>query len=236
MRATAQQNARIEKPVYHLSISFDPRDPVTRDTMERVIDRTLQRLGLENYQAILVAHHDRAHPHVHVMVNQVHPETGRAWARWQDRSVIEQVLREAEREFGLRRVQGRLTDEPHMERPNRTAHHGYGSGERRKRARGEPVLVDRVRAQAETLRAVTSWRTLEVALAEHGWHFARRGRGLVIGDGTHYVKASRVDRDFSLFRLERKFGIAYGDDAKDPMLPPRVASAAYAARTIAVSG
>jgi hypothetical protein len=108
MRATAAQNVRVEKPVYHLALAFDPDDPVDRATMERVADRVLARLGLEEHQALIVAHRDREHPHLHILVNRVHPETGKVWDRWQDMPTIQQVLREEERALGLREVPGHL--------------------------------------------------------------------------------------------------------------------------------
>jgi hypothetical protein len=108
MRATAAQSDRIEKPVYHVVLSFDPTDRVDRTAMERVADRVLERLGLTEHQAVIVAHRDRARSHLHLLVNRVHPETGKAWERWKDQPVIQQVLREEERELGLREVPGRL--------------------------------------------------------------------------------------------------------------------------------
>jgi len=108
MRATAAQNDRVEKPVYHIALSFDPTDPVDRATMERVADRVLERLGLAEHQAVIVAHRDREHAHVHILVNRVHPETGLAWERWKDQPLIQQVLREEERALGLREVAGTL--------------------------------------------------------------------------------------------------------------------------------
>lgn len=63
MRATAAQSDRVLKPVYHIALSFDPRDPVDRAAMERVADRILARLGLSEHQAVIVAHRDREHPH-----------------------------------------------------------------------------------------------------------------------------------------------------------------------------
>ena len=81
MRATASQSDRVEKPVYHLALSFDRNDSVDRAAMERVADRVLERLGLAEHQAIIVAHRDRAHAHLHLLVNRVHPETGKAWER-----------------------------------------------------------------------------------------------------------------------------------------------------------
>ena len=108
MRATAAQNVRVEKPVYHLALAFDPGDPVDRATMERVADRVLERLGLERHQALVVAHRDREHPHLHILVNRVHPETGKVWDRWQDMPAIQEVLRAEERALGLRAVPGHL--------------------------------------------------------------------------------------------------------------------------------
>jgi hypothetical protein len=104
MRATAARSDRVEKPVYHLALSFDPGDSVDRAAMERVAVRVLERLGLAEHQAVIVAHRDRGHAHVHVLANRVHPETGKAWERWQDRPVIQEVLREEERALGLREV------------------------------------------------------------------------------------------------------------------------------------
>jgi hypothetical protein len=109
MRATAGQSDRIQKPVYHVVLSFDPNDPADRANMERVADRLLERLGLAEHQALIVAHRDRAHAHLHLLVNRVHPENGKAWERWKDQPVIQQVLREEERALGLREVPGRLT-------------------------------------------------------------------------------------------------------------------------------
>ncbi len=108
MRATAAQNVRVEKPVYHLALAFDPGDRVDQATMERVADRVLARLGLEEHQALIVSHRDREHPHLHILVNRVHPETGKVWDRWQEMSAIQQVLREEERALGLREVPGHL--------------------------------------------------------------------------------------------------------------------------------
>lgn len=108
MRATAAQNIRVKQPVYHLALSFDPGDQVDRIAMERVADRVIAALELQGHQIVIVSHRDRGHPHMHLLVNRVHPETGLVWNRWQDRAVIQQVLREQEEALGLRIVPGRL--------------------------------------------------------------------------------------------------------------------------------
>ncbi len=110
MRATAGQNVRVKEPVYHLALSFDPGDAVDRAAMERVADRVLETLGLQEHQVLIVAHADREHAHMHLMVNRVHPETGKVWSRWQDYPAIQRVLREEEEALGLRRVPGRFSE------------------------------------------------------------------------------------------------------------------------------
>ena len=47
MRATAARSDRVEKPVYHIALSFDPGDSVDRAAMERVAERLVGRLGLQ---------------------------------------------------------------------------------------------------------------------------------------------------------------------------------------------
>src|SRR6266513_4386755 len=140
MQATADDNPRVEVPVYHLTINFDPNDSVRPAEMQAVADRVLRDLGLAEHQALMVAHQDRAHPHVHVMVNRVHPETGRAWDRWQDQPRIQRTLRMLERELGLREVAGRLYQLDGQEPPERAA---LTSGERRQTERsGDPAFPD----------------------------------------------------------------------------------------------
>lgn len=200
MAATARDSERVRKPVYHLSISFDPGDPVDRETMRRVADRTLRDLGLQEHQAVLVAHRDRQHPHVHIMVNRVHPERGTAWSNSWDYRRIETSLRQQEVELGLRVVPGKHAPVPENARdrmPERAP----------ERVRGDAAFVERVRAEAGPhLTGARSWAELERGLAGHGLALRMKGRGMVVTDGVREVKASEIDAAASRFRLERRLG------------------------------
>jgi hypothetical protein len=79
MAATARDSDSVQPPLYHFTISFDPHDPVDEAIMRQVAHRTLREVGLEEHQAVIVAHRDRAHWHLHIMVNRVHPETLKVW-------------------------------------------------------------------------------------------------------------------------------------------------------------
>jgi len=253
MRATAEQNVRVERPVYHLVLSFDPNDRVDRAAMERVADRVLSQIGLQDYQAVIVAHRDREHAHVHVLVNRVHPATGKVWDLSYDFRAIQEVLRVEERALGIREVPGRYqaamepgidpvqareagddgrasqgplrrlhgrenggqsatpnaviepayepTQQDAVERPRR--------GQPSKERDGDVAFLRGVREHVPAFRASVAWSDLEAALAYHGLHIERKGKGLVVTDGTHHARMSRVAPDLGMHRLETRFGLSY---------------------------
>ena len=201
--AAAQSDAT--KPVYHLTISLYPSESLERQALERVVDRTLADLGLGDHQAFLVAHNDTGHQHVHVMINRVHPRTARAWRGGHDYARIEKSLRHQERELGLREVKGR-----HFSLEGRSRHEGAGrsGGDRRFSERtGSSSFGEHVRvASRRDMLEAESWEQLHGRLAEVGLRLKKRGRGLVLSDGEHMVKASFLDRKASLAGLEKRLG------------------------------
>lgn len=211
MRATAEQNPRARNSVYHLSISFAPEDRVGPAEMRQVADRLLEGLGLGEHQALIIGHRDTAHPHFHVMVNRVHPETLRVWRNGNDWVRIERIRRDLEREMGLRQVRGPHTQDRHLDRSPTLGRETRG--ERRERQRtGQPAFAQRTRERlAQEIRQSRSWAELDHRLRRHGYRLQARGRGLVVTDGRRSVKASRLDRQASAHRLAERFGMPYRD-------------------------
>lgn len=211
MRATAAQSVRVEKPVYHIALSFDQDDGADRAIMIHVADRLLDDLGLRNHQALIVAHGDTRHAHVHIMVNRVHPETFRAWHPTHDYTRIERSLREQERELALRAVPGhhyRLTGH---EPPDRSQ--ALTTGQLRKWDRTGELPFDEI-ARAAVRQDVVSartWEQLEARLAEKGLRIEPRERGLVVTDGQEIIKASSIAPEFSRRNLEQRFGAMHGE-------------------------
>jgi hypothetical protein len=197
MAATSRRSARTEKPLFHFSVSFDHSDQVNRALMRRVADRTLHDLGLEGYQVLIVAHRDRAHPHLHFMVNRVHPARGTAWSDSFTFKRIEQTLRAQEVELGLRVVPGWHARVPGREQERPAP----------RLARGGPEFVARVQRDAgAVLLEARSWAEVERGLAAHGLWVRIKGGGLVVTDGVQEVKASQIDRAVSRRHLEARLG------------------------------
>ncbi len=216
MEATASENPRVGKPVFHVVLSPAPGDELGDGDWKRLADRVLGELGLGEHQVLVALHRDTDHPHLHLAVNRVHPVTGKAWSAWRSKTRLEGILRGVERDWGLRVVPGRLAGAERDEVDRRSAP-PLSVGEQavvRQRA-SEPQVVAWRRELSGAFREAESWSDLAARLQVNGVHLVARGRGLVVSDGEVLVKASRLDRDFSRGRLEARFGQTFGEWRKD---------------------
>lgn len=69
---------KLTAPVLAYSLAWHPDEQPDRAEMTAAAHASLKALGLEDHQAVLVCHTDEPHAHVHVLVNRVHPTTGKA--------------------------------------------------------------------------------------------------------------------------------------------------------------
>jgi Relaxase/Mobilisation nuclease domain len=102
-----QTGRKLEKPVYHLVLSWHPDDKPDQAHMTAAADSALKALGLERAQALMIAHADGGAPHLHVMVNRVNPDTGLAYSLGNDRRILSAWAKEWEKEHGLTRCMER---------------------------------------------------------------------------------------------------------------------------------
>lgn len=69
---------RPDRMAFHFILSWHRDDHPTPAHMVETARSALAALGLAEHQAVIAGHHDTDEPHVHVAVNVIHPETGRA--------------------------------------------------------------------------------------------------------------------------------------------------------------
>jgi hypothetical protein len=67
---------KLVNPVYTYSLSWAPDESPTPEEMIEAARASVKALGLEGHEMLFVSHNDEPHPHIHVIVNRVHPETG----------------------------------------------------------------------------------------------------------------------------------------------------------------
>lgn len=65
------------KPVQELTLAWHPGETPTRAEMEAAANEAIKLLGIEEHQIAIYCHRDRPHPHIHLLINRVHPQTGK---------------------------------------------------------------------------------------------------------------------------------------------------------------
>lgn len=206
--------SRATDPVYHISVSWNPNDDPSKFDMLEVADRVLKELKLERNQTLIASHKDTGHPHVHMAINRVDPETFKAVDRWNDMRRVEEVLRQIEKEKGWQETPGLLYGDPSKvkgkgEKLWETKHRVKVNEALKGAGIGEPDYKSvRLRALEvkKNLYLAKNWKSFDDILAGQGLWVESKGAGMVVTDGAMSIKASRVSRDFSRGKLEKKFG------------------------------
>lgn len=91
---------KLDKPVYTYALTWHPSETPSKAEQLEAARESLKVLGMADRQAIIIAHDDADHPHVHVMVNRVCPETGRAASNSNDRLKLSEWAQAYEQERG----------------------------------------------------------------------------------------------------------------------------------------
>jgi hypothetical protein len=106
MQATAEKNRRCDDPVCHYELCWPPGEMPTREQWIDCALYTLRELGYEDHQYMVVAHDDRKHFHIHIMVNKVHPETYRALTPFRNWLTLDAAARVLEAKYGWAHTPG----------------------------------------------------------------------------------------------------------------------------------
>jgi Relaxase/Mobilisation nuclease domain len=125
---TKATGRKLSKPVFAYSIAWHPGERPTKSEMMEAARSSLQAQGLEEHQAIILCHTDEPQAHVHIIVNRVHPATGKAATLSNSKLKLSQWAEAYERKRGkvycprrvsnnARRSQGEFVRHPRTPRP-----------------------------------------------------------------------------------------------------------------------
>lgn len=91
-----------DQVVFHYSLGWHPdeKDDLTKAEMLRAADESIRALGAENHQAVIIAHNDTKHPHVHIVINRVNPEHGKMLDLWNYKKALSKWALAYEKERG----------------------------------------------------------------------------------------------------------------------------------------
>ena len=109
LAGTSSRGRKLKVPFSHLSLSWSPNEPrPDRAEMLRATEEALKSIGMDACQALVVEHTETAHPHVHVAVCRVDPETGKACGRKNDGRKLSTWAAKYERSRGRVQVPNRI--------------------------------------------------------------------------------------------------------------------------------
>ncbi len=170
---------KTEKPVFSFSLSWHPEEEPESWQMISAGRGALEVLGLRDHETLMVAHRDRDHKHLHVIVNAVHPETGRSSTFQHSKKKLSKWAEEYERANGKIYCQQRAENNKRRE------------SEFVKYREPEISTKDKI---AAAYRSADSGSAFRAALAEYGLKLAKSKRLVVVdADGTVYSLTRQLE-------------------------------------------
>lgn len=92
---------KTEAPVYHLTLSWVPGEKPDQGEMMQAGTAVLEKLGYGEHEAVFAAHGDKAHLHLHIVVNRIHPETGKTHNPKDDQKILQSWGHEYDKARGM---------------------------------------------------------------------------------------------------------------------------------------
>ena len=203
--ATQEMARKGHDKSYHLILSFHPEDDLTSDRLAYIEEECCKALGFAEHQRISVLHRDTQHPHLHIAINRVHPDTFRQITPYYSHKTLGKVCERLEAELGL-------VADNHMEKTQTISQAARDMEVYSGKVSLERYVLDVLLPDGEAafaLDSLQSWDELQQTLHQYGLLIKPHGNGMVIGDANEdvYVRANILGQAFSKKALEQRFGV-----------------------------
>lgn len=99
-RFSQQLNPRVNRVVYHASLSLPQTEHLKNDTWHEIAKKYLQAMGFDMNQYVVVRHSDRDHDHAHVVASRIRLDGTTVSDSWDYRR-SEAAIRQLEQEYRL---------------------------------------------------------------------------------------------------------------------------------------
>jgi hypothetical protein len=214
MIGLANESVHSRMPVSHWIFSWKENEQPAPAQVDELVDIFLERMGLSGHQAIYGLHYNTENYHVHIAVNRTNPESEKVIQPHNgfDIEAAHKIVAEIEHRQGWSREENgrymvdesaRIVPAPRPERCPKPkaealdfeAETGEKSAQRIAQERGHAIIKN-----------AASWPELHKKLAAAGLRFEKKGSGALIFVGEIAVKASSVDRAFSMGNLRKRLG------------------------------
>jgi len=188
----ASMNPNIKKPVWHISLNFprQDKDKLTNEKMIKIAEAYLQKMDIRNTQYLIVRHHDRSHPHIHLCINRIDNE-GKLISDKNEKYRSTKICRELTEKHGLYIAPGK-------ENVNRERLIGY-----------DKTKYEIYDALKQAIPKSKTWNDLEKQLKKNGitFQFKTAGKttniqGIIFEKDGIKINGSKVDRECSYSKID----------------------------------
>ena len=224
MEGIAFLNPRCKDALCHYELAWPLGERPTRPQWMDCASYTLNALGYRDHQYMVVAHDDKKHFHIHIMVNKVHPETFKAHTPYRNWLTLDAAMRVLEAKYGWTHTAGPTRWDEQSKQAVRAS---YSERNALRTARQEPKgaaakyehyhdeesLQTYVRREVAPLvrtlltRQNVSWEVLHTFLAKYHLRIEKGESGgytVLAVDHNIRVKASDVFRNNFAGRVNRQ--------------------------------
>lgn len=152
LKAASGQDARGRKnlrPVLHYTLSWAASEKPSPEHMQQTALASLKALGLQDHEALIAAHSDKQHMHVHIVVNTVHPQTGLTAPMKFTKLELSRWAESYEREHGIHcdeRIKNNEERRRHADARSRDAGQVLSAASERRPAKARPYVPVKHRA------------------------------------------------------------------------------------------
>lgn len=184
----------ISKPVYHISLSFHPKDKekLNNELVTKIMNDYLAMMKLNNTQFIAVRHFDKDHPHIHLCINRIDYD-GKLISDQNNYRQNEIVAKALTKKYGLYFSDGKNMNYDRLREPESTKYH----------------IRD---VMNKTVHNCRNWNDLRDALNKENIQFEFKYKGSTDKiDGVIFtyknisLSGSKIDRQYSYSKLNTLF-------------------------------
>ncbi|HCG7986951.1 TPA: relaxase/mobilization nuclease domain-containing protein [Vibrio parahaemolyticus] len=105
LQSSYRHNPTVKHPFRHFVISIDAGEHLTDKQWRKTVRKTMNRLGYKNARYVAFRHEDTDSQHVHITASTQDLETNKVISNWMSVETAQEVMREQEKEFGLRQLE-----------------------------------------------------------------------------------------------------------------------------------
>ncbi|EHR5319637.1 relaxase/mobilization nuclease domain-containing protein [Vibrio parahaemolyticus] len=105
LQSSYKHNPTVKHPFRHFVISIDAGEHLTDKQWRKTVRKTMNRLGYKNARYIAFRHADTDSQHVHITASTQDLETNKVISNWMAVEAAQEIMREQEKEFGLRQLE-----------------------------------------------------------------------------------------------------------------------------------